>query len=485
MNRRQFSKSGLLLGMGLAGGRSHEVAASGEASLDFYQEAARKLPARQFDVVVAGGGTAGLVAAIAAARQGAKTVLIEIKGYPGGGVTEGGTALHSFFNHWRPFPGVQKRQVVKGIPQEIIDRLVKIGGCTGHGEQTIGPRDSSCTVVDTELYKLVGLQMMAEAGVYMCMNTMLVGAIKDGSRIRGVIAESRAGREVFFAKSFVDSTGYGDLAAFAGAEYAEPNDYDVANAMGLGNVNIDRLNEWVRQHDALSECAVGRRSGEDDRIIRVHGVTAKLPPELAREAKEIGLQFTTTTVYDNYFMFVKLNLRLGKSPTNRDEVSKAELDLRQRQLLCLQLFKKWIPGCEKAFIARTAPTLNIRRGRLITCDYDMRHEDVIDGRHFEDDVYAFSYHDDARYRVKDGGTWGMPYKALRPKGIENLLVAGMLVTSDRRAHQSTRNTVSCMAQGQAAGTAAALCAPRNKGTRELPYGQLRDALVKGGVYFES
>jgi len=484
MNRREFSKSGLLLGMGLTTRASANLAWPADAA-DYYQEPARKLPARKFDVVVVGGGTAGAVAAIAAARQGAKTVLIEIKGYPGGAITEGGTALHSFFNVWRPFPGVKKRQVIKGIPQEIIDRLVKIGGCTGHGEQTIGARDSACTVVDTELYKLAAFQMLVEAGVYVCVNTLLVRALKEGSRIQGVIAESRAGREVFYANSFVDCTGFGDLAAYAGAQYTEPNDYAVANSMGLGNVSINKIHAYLKERDGVREYAEGRRSGQDGQIIRVLGTMAKMPPEFGKEAKEIGLQFATTTAYDNYLMFVKLNLVLSKSPTNRDEVAKAELELRKRQLLCLELFKKWFPGCEKAFIARTAPTLNIRRGRLIACDYDMTHEDVIGGRHFDDQVYVYSYHDMAEYRVKGGGTYGLPYKALRPKGIENLLAAGMLITSDHRAHQSTRNTVSCMAQGQAAGTAAALCALKNKATRELPYALLRETLVKGGVYFES
>jgi hypothetical protein len=99
---------------------------------------------------------------------------------------------------------------------------------------------------------------------------------------------------------------------------------------------------------------------------------------------------------------------------------------------------------------------------------------------------AYGFHDSApRYQIRNGGTYGLPYRALRAAGIENLLVAGMLITSDHRAHMSTRNTVSCMGQGQATGTAAALCAGRNCGTRELRYGDLREALVKGGVYFES
>ncbi|MHC4084368.1 MAG: FAD-dependent oxidoreductase [Planctomycetota bacterium] len=486
MNRREFSKSGLMLGMGfMAGSASGGPARSQGPSGDYYEEPVKKLPARKFDVVVAGGGTAGVLAATAAARQGARTVLIEMKGYPGGTATEGGTTLHSFFNIWKPFPGVKKRQVVRGIPNEIMERLDKIGGWAGFGDMKFGHRDSVNTVIDTELYKLVTFEMLVEAGVYVCVNTLLAGAIMDGSRVKGVIAESRAGREVFYAKSFVDCTAYGDLAAFAGADYTEPNDYAVANSFGMGNVNIDNLFKYLEDRDGILEYAEGRRSGEDGKGIRVQGRWSIMPDGFREEAGKIGLQSATTTVYDNYLMFVKPNLKMSVSPTNRDEVAKAELELRKRQLRTVELFRKYIPGCEKAFIARTSPRLNIRRGRLITCDYDIKHEDVIEARHFDDDVFVYSYHDDGRYKVKDGGTYGIPYKALRPKGIENLLVSGMLITADRRAHQSTRNTVNCMGQGQATGTAAALCALKNKGTRDLKYTDLRQALIEGGVYFES
>ena len=485
MNRREFSKSGLMLGMGfMAGSASGGPARSEGSSGDYYEEPVKKLPARKFDVVVAGGGTAGVLAATAAARQGAKTVLIEMKGYPGGTVTEGGTTLHSFFNIWKPFPGVKKRQVVRGIPNEIMERLDKIGGWAGFGDMTVGHRDSTNTVIDTELYKLVTFEMLIESGVYVCVNTLLAGAIVDGSRIKGVIAESRAGREVFYAKSFVDCTAYGDLSAFTGADYTEPNDYAVANSFGMGNVDIDKIFKYLADRDGIRERAEGRRGGVDGRSIRVQGKWTVMPDGFREEAGKIGLQSATTTVYDNYLMFVKPNLKLSVSPTDRDAVAKAELELRKRQLRTVDLFRKYFPGCEKAFIARTAPRLNIRRGRLITCDYDIKHTDVIKARHFDDDVFVYSYHDDGRYKVKNGGTYGIPYRALRVKGIENLLVSGMLITADKRAHQSTRNTVNCMGQGQAAGTAAALCALRNKGTRDLKYADLRDALVKGGVYFE-
>jgi hypothetical protein len=122
---------------------------------------------------------------------------------------------------------------------------------------------------------------------------------------------------------------------------------------------------------------------------------------------------------------------------------------------------------------------------MIVCDYDITNSDVVDGRHFDDDIMAYGFHDSApQFQVKNGGTYGVPYKALRVAGIENLLAAGMLITSDQDAHMSTRNTVCCMGQGQATGAAAALCAERNCGTRDLKYPDLRKALEKGGVYLE-
>ena len=477
-----------MLGMGVLAGLPKDSRARAlNQSMNYYAEPAKKLPVRKFDVVVAGAGTAGVVAALAAARQGAKTALIEVKGYPGGTVTEGGTALHSFYNLWKAFPGVKKRQVVRGIPQEIIDRLMKVGGTSGHAEMSIGyDFDSVCTAIDTEIYKLVTFEMLDEAGVFVCVNTLLAGAIMDGSRVRGVIAESRSGREAFYAKAFVDCTGYGDLAAYAGAEYTEPNDYAVVNSIGVGNVSIDKYYEFLKSHDAIYQQAEGWRSGKDGQIVRIQGRNVKLPAGFRKGASKIGMSTVTTTVHDNYFMFIKLNLKMPVSPTNRDEVAKAELELRRRQAKAIELFREYVPGCEKAFIARTSPKLCIRRGRLIKCDYDISHEDVIEGRHFDDDVMAYGFHDSApRYQIKDGGTYGIPYRALRVAGVQNLLAAGMLITSDRRAHMSTRNTVSCMGQGQATGTAAALCARKNCGTRELRYRDLRKALKNGGVYFES
>ncbi len=485
MDRREFSKSSVLLGLGLTAGLSGKMQAEENAGTgDFYTEPVKKLPVRRFDVVVAGGGTAGVVAALAAARQGARTMLIELKGYTGGTVTEGGTALHSFYNLWKAFPGVKKRQVVIGIPQDIVDRLMKVGACSGHVEMSRGYNyDSVCTAIDVEMYKVVTMKMLAEAGVHLAVNTRLADAIMAGSRIKGVITESRSGREAIYAKSFVDCTAYGDLAAFAGAGFKEPNDYSSCNSIGLANVDLDKYFQYTESHSGSNQLAHGIRSNEPGKIVRFNG---GLGGEFAKEARKIGMSSMITTVHDNYIMFVKCNYKIPGSVLNRDDVAAGELEIRDRMAKAVELFRTHVPGCEKAFMARTSPSLCIRRGRLITCDYDITHEDVIEGRHFDDDIMSYGFHDNApRYQIKNGGTYGLPYKALCVKGIENLLVSGMMITSDHRAHMSTRNTVCCMGQGQATGTAAALCAAKRLGTRDLKYSDLRLALKKSDVYLET
>jgi hypothetical protein len=462
--------------MGSQVGQSLGAAHAADPAVEFYQEPPKRIPVRRFDVVVAGGGTAGVVAALAAARQGAKTALIESKGYTGGTVTEGGTALHSFFNLWKAFPGVEKRQVVRGLPNEIVERLIKAGGCSGHAEELVCySYDSVNTSVDTEMYKLVTMEMLDEAGVFLALNTMVVGSVTEGARVRGAIVESRSGRELFEANTFVDSTAYGHLAAYAGAKYSEPNDYEVANSVGVAGVDLDKVLGYVKANGGAGSLALGFHDGQPGKVVRLSGPKGRNKPGLLM-----------TTVHDNYFMFLKFNLKMPVSPTDRDATAKAELQLRRLQRQGVEQLRQHVPGCERAFIARTSPTLNIRRARVITCDYDITHEDVIEGRHFADDVLAYGFHDMApRFQVKNGGTYGIPYRALCAAGIDNLLCAGMMITSDHRAHMSTRNTVSCMAQGQAAGTAAALCAARRCGTRELVYRDLRDALLRAGVYLES
>jgi len=486
MKRREFSKSIVLFGLGAQTGLEPTIGRASEKQQSYYEEPAKKLPARKFDVVVAGGGTAGIFAAMAAARHGAKTMLIESKGYCGGVAVEGGTAIHSFYNLYTGFENCTKRKVVQGIPAEFMDRLTEMGGATGYPEMETGrDYDAVCTAVDTELYKLLAFRMLKEAGVFIAVNTMLADAIMDGGRLKGVITESRSGREAVMADSFVDSTGYGDLCSHAGAQYQVPNDYDSCNSFGFANASIDDYYEFLKSNDAVGQVCRGPRSSEDNKFVRMGAEQLNIPG-LMDEARKIGLSLVTTTVRDNYLMYIKCNYKVPGTVIDRDDMAQAEVEIRSRMEKAAGLLRKYVPGFEKAFIARTSPAMVIRRGRQIVCEYDITHEDVINGRHFEDDTFVYGFHDSApRFQIKDGGTYGIPYRALCVKGVDNLYATGMMITSDRRAHMSTRNTVSCMGQGQAAGTAAALCAKKKIGSRDLKYADLRTQLLKGKVYFES
>jgi len=485
MKRRSFFEKTLAIGGGLAATTTLSGFAFEEAHTSSMKLSTIKSD-QNFDVIVVGGGTGGVLAAIAAARTGAKTALIEMKGYTGGIVTEGGTALHSFFNLWKAFPGVEKRQLIKGIPQEIIDRLAKIGGTSGHCEmmQNYG-YDSVCTAVDTELYKIVTLQMLQEAGVYLALNTMMCGVVKQKSKITGVITENHGGRGMMYAKVFIDASGYGDLCGHAGAKWSIINDQNVCNSMAIANIDMDRYYSYLIERNAVGDLAFGSYDGYHNQIVRIGTNMQRLPEEFVSELRKMRVAMITTTVHRNYLMFIKCDYKLPSNPLDRDEITQAELTIRNNMYQTIELYRKYIPGFEKAFISRTSPSLAIRRGRTIECDYDISNDEIINGIHFDDDVFVYGFHDIApRYQVKNGGSYGFPYRASCVKGFDNLYAIGMLVTSEFAAHMSTRNTVSCMAMGQSFGTAAAMCAAKNIGIRALPYLDLRAQLEKDGVYFE-
>lgn len=477
-----------------------------------YLEPAKELPVYRFDVVVAGGGTAGVIAAIAAARTGASVALIEAKGYVGGTMLEGGTTLHSFFTLGK-IHGRESKQIVKGIAQELIDRLVAVGGSTGHLIDELGiDYDEHCTLIDVESVKLVEAEMLEEAGVQIWFNTLVAGVNVENGHIRGMIAQSRVeGRICFEAHSFIDATGWGDLSAYAGAKFTLPKEFSVANSVGVAGVDVERYAKYIEENGGLTGVTYGPRDGKDEQIVRIGasfwkvlstlmaahkkaqgkdpGYTEeelrqnKIPLSVQQQMAKLALTLGVTTMHDNYFMYLKCNYVMKEGLTSQADMTKAEIELRRRQAAAIELLRKSIPGCEKAFIARTSPTLCTRRGRTIECEYDISNAEILEGKHFADDICWFGFHDLApKYHVGGDGSYGIPLRAILVKGIDNLFAVGMMITSDYDAYMSTRNTVSCMGQGQAAGTLAAMAAKANLPLRSVPVCDLQARLKEDGVY---
>ncbi len=440
------------------------------------------------DVCVIGGGTAGFVAALASARTGAKTILIDTNGFLGGTAINGATGIHSFFNIYKPFPGVPKVQLVKGIPQEMMDELVKAGGSTGHIEMEKGyDFVSILTPVDPEVFKTVALQMcVKEPNLTLMLHTSAITAIlKEEGVIDSIIVHSKSGLELIKAKIFVDCSGDGDIIAKSGARFrhikgSEEGAYWVGFTFRIGNVNLEEFANFLEGEEMLTQFARGIKPGDSkESIVRIGANFSK-----KFSGENIPRYFLTTSIRPNELTYVNC-INFGPLDSlSRDDITRAEISLREKAQNTLDWLKVNIPGFSDSFISGTPVSAGVRRTRAIECLYNLTREDVLEGHSFPDEIGRFGFIDNPSYFVKDGGSYGIPYRSLVPVGVKNCLVAGRMISLDYIVHNSTRNTACCMVQGQAAGTAAALCALENTEPSRLSTKTLREKLAKDGVYFE-
>jgi 2-polyprenyl-6-methoxyphenol hydroxylase-like FAD-dependent oxidoreductase len=438
------------------------------------------------DVIVAGGGTAGVVAALAAARNGAKTILLERNSFLGGSMLNGAGPLHSFFNLYKAFPGVEKVQVVRGIPQEIVDRMVAAGGSPGHLEQDKGGSyDSVITLIDWEIFKGVIFDMMEEAGVRMLLHVMAVETVREGNKVKGVIIEGKSGREAVLAKAVVDATGDGDVAARAGAKFIKMHgSTKIGMPFGMTNVDMPRLVKFLEEHEMVNQIVRADKDGSRiDDIIRLGFELKKIP--LFREYMDkTGIWGPLgASLHEFNYNYINGTSLPNVDTTDTETLSKAEVTLRKQVMTLSKMLREHIPGFEKAYLTWTPVSVGVRYTRVIECGHDMSLDEIVNCARFDDEVMLYGFHDMApRVMIKNGGYYGIPYRALIPNGVEGLLVAGRLITSTFEAHMSTRNTVSCMGQGQAAGTAAALAAKTGFSPRDLDVKLLRETLRSQNVF---
>jgi hypothetical protein len=456
-------------------------------------EPARRTPVvAEADVVVVGGGTAGVVGALAAAREGAKTILVEQLEHLGGTIHGGGMAWLSFFNPYKMFPRAKKEQVVFGLPWTLLTRIKDAGGSFGPVENEFGgEKFPDFTVVDPEIYKKVTFEMMRENHVHLMMRTWFSEALVENGKLKGIIVENKDGRSAILAKQFLDCTGDGDLAARAGCDFIREADQDklyaTTQVFGMGNVDLKRTFEWAKAQGICSRVARVNVGTPDETVVGMFIEFRDYPPtaKIWQANGWWGPVFCTTRKNEVYFL--NGTMAYPGDALKQDWVHEAEMKLRTATIwVFADMLKKYAPGFESAYINRTAPLLGVRRTRVIKCEYDITSEDVVNERGFADEIGRFGWVDieDKSYSPKGGGSYGIPYRALLPLKVDNLLVSGRMITAEWEAHMSTRNTVASMVQAEAAGTALAMAAAGGVTARRVDVGKLQARLLERGVYLK-
>jgi glycine/D-amino acid oxidase-like deaminating enzyme len=446
------------------------------------------LLAGEADVLVVGGGPAGIGAALGAAEAGAAVVLAERYGFLGGNATAALVMpLMSFHTQRAAFehPGATRLfptdhgpgdPVVAGALARLLHRLVSTGGA-------IAPSlDTGYTVpFDPEQFKLAALDLLDEAGVRMLLHAF-ASEVEQGGPVRGVVFETKSGPVVVRARVVVDCTGDGDIAARAGAAYEIGREEDgLVQPMTL-------MFRMVRFEQAAFEAYVREHP---DQWRGVHGLW-----ELIRKATEAGeldlprediLFFGTPHEGEVSVNSTRVMRVLG---TDVFDWTRAELESRGQMRQIAAFLCRYVPGFERAYVAQSGVHTGVRETRRIVGEYRLTAEDVLAGRKFDDVVARGAYPVDIHNpkgsgttlkRLPAGEAYDIPLRALLPRGVEGLLVTGRCLSGTHEAHSSYRVMPIVMATGQAAGVCAALAARRGVSPRKVPVAEVQAALLDQGA----
>lgn len=435
-----------------------------------------------YDVIVVGGGTAGIVAAVASARQGAKTLVIESTGAFGGMGTNGMIPTFCPYSY-------KTEPLIKGIGYEILERL--------HGKNISGDSNESknffWVAIDAEKLKLVYDEMITESGCDYLFFTHFSDVIMKDNNILEIIVENKSGRKTLSADVFIDCTGDADVAFRAGVPLAKGDANGKLQAatlcFAIGNIDSERYWDFYQR--------IGGQNGLR-KLIKEAECNGNLP---VPESFEYILSADSFRKEDG-IMALNLGHLYGIDGVNTAQVSNAMVAGRKFAHLLVDFARKNIPGMERAVITASANLLGIRETRRITGNFVMSQEAFYDGRHFDDDIASYDYPIDVHESKKSASnedenvfekiaersknvSYGIPFRIMMPKGVGNLLVAGRAVSADRAMLGSLRVMPACFAMGQAAGIAAATVSIQNIPLCELEVNQLRKKLQAAGCSLES
>ena len=438
-----------------------------------------------FDVVVAGGGPAGINAAIASGRAGAKTLLIERYGFLGG------MSTIALVYPWMTFHTISGKQVIKGIAQELVERLMDIGGSPGHLRDTVG-FTYSVTPYHPEKYKLLALDMLEEAGVEVLVHSFVDQVETEGNLITALNLTTKSGPIRVFAKRFIDTTGDADVAYLSGAPCLKGRDLDhktqpMTMKFRMRGVNLEKVKESMKAHPNNFYKKTPIELLDEIPLTGVQG--------FYKEWNESGVPINRDQVLffagpEDDEVLVNCTRVQGLDGTDVFDLSAGEKEGRKQVLMMAEFLQQKIPGFEKASISAVGTQIGIRETRRIDGQYVLTIADVVEGRKFEDTIalsgYPIDIHDPSGKGVqaKDiegDGSYGIPYRCLVPKKMDNLLVAGRCISTTHEALATTRLTPSAMATGQAAGTAAALSITDHVAPKDINITKLRKHLTDNGV----
>ena len=394
----------------------------------------------RYDVVVCGGGPAGFIAAIAAARKGASVALVEQYGFLGGMATTSYVAPLSVFTY-------KGRKVIGGIPWEFIERLEELGG--GLIEKPLGN-----VAFDPELYKLLCQRMVLEAGVKLYLHSYLSGCVCGDGRISQVIIENKSGSQALEAAVFIDCTGDADLAYMAGVPMQDKSGRPLQPMSSYFILNgVDTDSPMVR------EAMHHNKQGENCYCLPMREKMLELQEEL--DIPDFGGPWYCTTLHDGC---VAVNVtRVSADACDAEQLSAAECSLREDCFRMAGIFRKLFPEFRNCYVASVAVNGGVRETRNIKGMHVISAQEYLNAFHYEDSISRGAHPIDIH--ASKGASQSVtfleepayvPYRALIAEGFPNLLVAGRCLSADRVAFASLRVQASCMGSGQAAGVAAAL-----------------------------